>query len=535
MLAGTVLLILWCNLLYSTLSFLLKGGASTSIRTTSRYIFNSNLSLAQPQRLLYPLVAMASTSKSSDDARQDLSQRITAALAAHKRGELDEALSAYELVIPDVLGIGGKLESTLRNNAAAIYMNKGDYDAAKTHFMAAIQCEPNDPQSHFNLAVILTSKFNEHGKAIRHCGLAIKLDPKHVKAHHLMGNILQNLGKDEQAQNYFVLADNLARGGGGEPLSSTATSSAADADNTGGDKWERFHIMFARVGDQFSTTDVTAEGLTLTLQLECISERPLIFKATNVMSVTECAHIMQRATDKLEKSFVMGGGSATTATTTKEADVTGETVFSSGGSNNSDEELYRSSYNAWLHADEVATALQRRFAAVTGLPLQLFQQKSEELQVVKYDLGGQFKVHHDSSAFQPRLLTALLYLTNVPIEHGGGTWFPHAGADAHGPESVESAIAAALRWEKLPPIDRPGVTVTPSQGDAIIFFNHLRNGELDPLAVHAGLPILPVDDPRPAPAVDGNDVDQGGKGAESTRQKWIANYWVEYDERILFE
>jgi prolyl 4-hydroxylase len=306
--------------------------------------------------------------------------------------------------------------------------------------------------------------------------------------------------------------------------------------------------MFAKVGDEFSTTDVSKEGSELTLTLECISERPLIFKATNVMSATECAHIVQRATDKLEKSFVMGGaGAGPAAAAEGEVGVAGETVFSSvkgsynsGGASDGEGEMYRSSYNAWLHADEVATALQCRFAAATGLPLQLFQQKSEELQVVKYKVGGQFKVHHDSSAFQPRLLTALLYLNNVLPEHGGGTWFPFAGADpAHGPESVESAIKTALPWGKFPPSDRPGVTVTPSQGDAIIFFNHLRNGELDPLAVHAGLPIL--SDEKHDEKIQGGGRSESSEGhqvdetSESTLQKWIANYWVEYDERILFE
>jgi prolyl 4-hydroxylase len=176
-----------------------------------------------------------------------------------------------------------------------------------------------------------------------------------------------------------------------------------------------------------------------------------------------------------------------------------------------DDSLYRSSYNAWLHAgDEVTIRLQNRLAEVTGFPVQLFQQKSEDLQVVKYDAGGQFKVHHDSSAFHPRLLTALLYLNNVPPGMGGETWFPFAGERKNFDLSVEEAISTALNMH-LNPIDQPGLLVTPVEGDAIIFFNHLLSGDIDPAAVHAGLPIT-----------------------NERNKKWVANYWVEQDFKYLF-
>ena len=43
------------------------------------------------------------------------------------------------------------------------------------------------------------------------------------------------------------------------------------------------------------------------------------------------------------------------------------------------------------------------------LPLELVQ-RSEDLQVVHYTAQQSFGMHHDSSAFQPRLLTAFYYL-----------------------------------------------------------------------------------------------------------------------------
>jgi hypothetical protein len=134
------------------------------------------------------------------------------------------------------------------------------------------------------------------------------------------------------------------------------------------------------------------------------------------------------------------------------------------------------------------------------------------------------QVHQDSSAFNPRLLTALLYLNDVSPTAGGETWFPYAdnggGGDGDGdgdervfPETVEDAIAAALRWHTPEgPHARPGLSVAPKRGDAIIFFNHQLNGQLDPAAVHAGLPVV------------------GGADTE----KWIANYWLDNDDEILF-
>ena len=337
------------------------------------------------------MAATATDGPSAADAntvRQELGARITAALDAHKNGLLDAALAAYEEVLPDVRGTG-KLESTLRNNAAAIHMGKGDNAAARTHFTAAVASDPDNPQSHYNLAVILTSKFGEHGQAIRHCGTAIKLDPTHTKAHHLMGNILQDLGKDAEAQKYFVAAEALAQEQGGHSgsadgggSSSSGSSSSGSSSDSSDSRWARFPVRLARVGDVF-TVDVSDGGSSQSLTLECISARPLVLRAANVVSAEECAHIMQRASARLERSHVMGGGGgdggAATVTVDAEATVAGESAPPPPPP--TDAEPYRSSYNAWLHADEVTSALQRRLAALTGLPLRLFQQRSEELQV----------------------------------------------------------------------------------------------------------------------------------------------------------
>ena len=85
----------------------------------------------------------------------------------------------------------------------------------------------------------------------------------------------------------------------------------------------------------------------------------------------------------------------------------------------------------------------------------------------------------------------------------------------------------------------PGLIVTPKRGDAIIFFNHLLSGELDPLAVHAGLPVLAPDSHslHNRQGEDPNQHQEPGtvkEGEAAHVQKWIANYWVELNEQALF-
>ena len=68
----------------------------------------------------------------------------------------------------------------------------------------------------------------------------------------------------------------------------------------------------------------------------------------------------------------------------------------------------------------------------------------ENMQVLKYGPGGEFKLHHDANEQVHRILTVLLYLNGV-----GETWFPlattdaHQAVSAHNPPSRQAALAAA--------------------------------------------------------------------------------------------
>jgi prolyl 4-hydroxylase len=514
------------------LSILLSISCSFSFQQLKRYNHNCVATTSISAE-------MSSTGRA--DVSLTLAQRVTNALENHKSGLLDEAIVSYENVLPELTG---KLASTLHSNVGSIYMNKGENDRAKDHFTLAVEAEPDNANAHFNLAVILTSKFEVHGKAIKHCGTALKLDPSMYKALHLMGNILQNLGKDIEAERYFVMAENLARELTEQTLQAVPDRNEKDRESELG--WARFKIMEAKSGEEFNIQKSEfAVGNTGVrhdedYRLICISERPLVFRIPQFMTHQEGDHIIGRADKQLKKSFVMGGQTAV-------ADRSDTAQLADDGSAAKDvdtSQLYRSSYNAWLHPDELATQLQRRLAHLTGFPLQLFSQKSEELQVVKYEHGGQFKVHHDSSAFHPRLLTALLYLNDVPEGSGGETWFPFAGERRDFTLTVEEAIFSALEMHEsssaaptcplnieLADSDRHetgtshmGLYVRPVRGDAIIFFNHLPSGAIDPAAVHAGLPMR-----------DSSTATPGGVRVKTQNiEKWIANYWVEQDFKILF-
>jgi tetratricopeptide (TPR) repeat protein len=463
---------------------------------------------------------------SSADSRQQLSQTIQKALEVHKAGELDQAVTLYESVLSNSV-VTGNLAGSLHNNVAAIYMNKGDYESAKSHFIRAIDSDSSNPQSHFNLAVILTTKFDQHSKALRYCRAALKLDPKMYKAMHLMGNILQNLGQDAEAESYFVMAEHAAQEqqGGGQPATSTSSGTVGTTGKLEPKyNWNHFPIMQSKMGSKYTVSDPLGSQGNITM--ECVSERPLVFRVSGLMSSEECSRIKERASPQLQKSFVMGKQNRAKASVDaygESSSVTDENQVE--GEGGVEDEPYRSSFNAWLPADDVATVLQKRFAAITGFPIQLFQQRSEELQVVKYESGGQFKVHQDSSGFHKRFLTALLYLNDVDEGCGGETWFPFSGEYREFDLSVEEAISTALesRSREGKAGDNEGawglgIKIAPKMGDAVVFFNHLTSGELDPAAVHAGLPVQ-----RSIDEVEGKIT-----------EKWIANYWVDLDFDVLF-
>ena len=120
-----------------------------------------------------------------------------------------------------------------------------------------------------------------------------------------MGNIFQDLGKEADAQRYFVLAANLAREqnapydeGDSKKVGQNHDDEKQRNDDAGSmtEKWKEFPIMFAKLNDQFSydlalndhnngnEIGSTGDVGFMTVLLTCISEQPRIFRATNLMT-----------------------------------------------------------------------------------------------------------------------------------------------------------------------------------------------------------------------------------------------------------
>lgn len=459
-----------------------------------------------------------------------LVENVQNALKLHKDGDVLAALPLYEQCLQERNSLNGNIISMLASNAGSIYMSFGEYEKAALKFEIAIEATPEKEESHFNYAIVLNSKLGDNGKALKHCAKAMQLNPNYYKAYHLMGNILQDLGRPEKADAYFVKAENIAKSLGVEDPSLVRLPAQVGLDLNSlwmfqkADVNKSYEIPVPLPQHQkYGRTSFTAT---------CLSIRPLVFEIPLLLNEQECNHIKSTATPKLEHSHVMGSK-----------------VNSAVGDTESNAEPYRSSYNAWLPLDPILVSLQERIALVTSLPLQYISLKSEELQVVKYETGGQFKMHHDSSAFNPRLLTALIYLqdgtetgeitTNSnedgtcpdSITNGGETLFPFANTNTCD-EWSNWTVDDALLYLSQQPTGRNlqkscttsssvcdndkdkeekesvGLAVKPSQGKAIIFFNHQADGSVDPLAVHSGSKLV--------------------RGT-----KWIANYWVALDMEML--
>ena len=130
-------------------------------------------------------------------------------------------------------------------------------------------------------------------------------------------------------------------------------------------------------------------------------------------------------------------------------------------------ESYRTADNTWLwESNELTTKIENIVAKESGLPIE----NQEKIHIVKYDVGGEYKPHHDF--FHPntdyyestmgtagqRVFSFLFYLNDNFT--GGETDFP-----------------------------TKKIKITPKLGRLLIWRNLNENGSLDYESFHAGLPV----------------------------------------------
>lgn len=187
-------------------------------------------------------------------------------------------------------------------------------------------------------------------------------------------------------------------------------------------------------------------------RIEQLYSKPAIIRIHDFITQQEADHLKKLASTRLSRS----------------------TVQSKNGLKISD---FRIAKTAWLPSefDPVVKRIDDRLRDLLNLDLS----SAEELQVVKYGLGGFYGPHYDSArpsersmiermeetsissllSKNDRLATVLIYLNQV--EAGGSTVFP-----------------------------RLNLTVEPTALSAVIWFNLKRNGFSDDKTLHTGCPIL---------------------------------------------
>ncbi|XP_066469092.1 transmembrane prolyl 4-hydroxylase-like [Tiliqua scincoides] len=193
-------------------------------------------------------------------------------------------------------------------------------------------------------------------------------------------------------------------------------------------------------------------------------------------------------------------------------------------------DLLRNSQQAWLFkgkgAHPIMHSIQQRVIHLTRLPTEIVEH-SEHLQVVRYEQGGYYHAHWDSSLVHQdagclhtavfgdsqfhstcRYATVLFYLNNVT--GGGETTFPIADNATYDFKSLTQNNMDLRDTRRH--CDKGNLSIKPMQGTAIFWYNFLPDeegwaGDLDPYSLHGGCLVT-----------------------EGT--KWIANNWINVDPNI---
>jgi prolyl 4-hydroxylase len=184
-----------------------------------------------------------------------------------------------------------------------------------------------------------------------------------------------------------------------------------------------------------------------TVRITARSDRPDVAAMDNLLSAEECDILVAASRAKIQRSLVVNPE-------------TGKGDVSS----------VRTSSGTFFQPGELAVVpiLEARIAELTGVPAN----QGEGLQILNYQVGGQYLPHYDY--FPPhetgshehlksggqRIATLVLYLNDV--EAGGETSFPSAG----------------------------NLRVAPKKGSAVYFAYYSRYGQLDDKTLHAGEPVI---------------------------------------------
>src|SRR5215469_15626766 len=111
------------------------------------------------------------------------------------------------LVLLLVTACFGQTAEIYRRTATEFSRQKS-WDAAITDYRKALDLEPNDALTHYNLALALKFK-GDTGEALKEFQAAVKLRPKWAEAHYGLGAALYDLQNQSEAIQELRNAESL--------------------------------------------------------------------------------------------------------------------------------------------------------------------------------------------------------------------------------------------------------------------------------------------------------------------------------------
>src|SRR5438105_10236 len=95
-----------------------------------------------------------------------------------------------------------RFQALAHKRLAACHRHRGEFGNAVSAFEQAVELEPEDASSHFNLALLLDAQGVSEKAAVRY-RQAVQLDPTYATMYNNFGLIYQSLGRLEQARDEY--------------------------------------------------------------------------------------------------------------------------------------------------------------------------------------------------------------------------------------------------------------------------------------------------------------------------------------------
>lgn len=142
----------------------------------------------------------------ASQANNEFEKGVSAAMAHHKAGRLDEAEAAYRAVLAMSPG-----HPAVMHNLGVVFAAQGKHSVAIDHFDQAIAAEPTYASAYYNRAAALQA-LGQSSEAIRDFARVCALEPGHYDAHRALGFLWLAQGDRGRALDHFARTYELRRG-----------------------------------------------------------------------------------------------------------------------------------------------------------------------------------------------------------------------------------------------------------------------------------------------------------------------------------